>query len=76
MGISRWIMEMEKEELDVGSQLYTTLGGTKRIDSIEFISGDVEVIQFDVEPLDVYLKGVLVIIKEWILMFLIYIIGE
>ena len=53
-GLWRW---KRAEELDVGSQLYTTLGGTKRIDSIEFISGDVEVIQFDVEPLDVYFAG-------------------
>ena len=53
-GLWRW---KRAEELDVGSLLYTTLGGTKRIDSIEFISGDVEVIQFDVEPLDVYFAG-------------------
>ena len=43
-----------RNNLDVGDKIYTTLGGTKRIDSIEFISGDVEVIHFDVEPLDVY----------------------
>ena len=54
-------MEKEAMELEVGSLLYTNLGKTKKIQNIEFISGEVEVIQFDVEPLDVYfLGGVLV----------------
>jgi len=53
-GLWRW---KRSEEIEVGSLLYTQLGGTKRVDSIEFISGDVEVIQFDVEPLDVYFAG-------------------
>ena len=41
-------------ELEVGSLLYTFIGGIKPIESIKFVSGEVEVIQFDVEPLDVY----------------------
>ena len=53
-GLWRW---KRAQELHVDSQLYTSLGETKKIDSIEFISGDVEVIQFDVEPLDVYFAG-------------------
>ena len=62
MGISRWSVEMEKaNELEVGSLLYTFIGGIKPIESIKFVSGEVEVIQFDVEPLDVYFAaGVLV----------------
>ena len=48
-------------ELKVGSLLYSFIGEVKPIESIEFISGEVEVIQFDVEPLDVYFAaGVLV----------------
>jgi len=53
-GLWRW---KRAQELEVGSLLYTNLGVTKKIESIEFISGEVEVIQFDVEPLDVYFAG-------------------
>ena len=50
-----------REKLEVGSLLYTFIGGIKPIESIKFVSGEVEVIQFDVEPLDVYFAaGVLV----------------
>ena len=53
-GLWRW---KRAQELEVGSLLYTNLGKTKKIQNIEFISGEVEVIQFDVEPLDVYFAG-------------------
>ncbi len=48
-------------ELEVGNLLYSFIGEIKPIESIEFVEGEVEVIQFDVEPLDVYFAaGVLV----------------
>ena len=53
-GLWRW---KRANELEVGSKLYTFIGGIKPIETIEFISGEVEVIQFDVEPLDVYFAG-------------------
>ena len=57
-GLWRW---KRANELEVGSLLYTFIGGIKPIESIKFVSGEVEVIQFDVEPLDVYFAaGVLV----------------
>ena len=57
-GLWRW---KRANELEVGNLLYTFIGGVKPIEDIKFISGEVEVIQFDVEPLDVYFAaGVLV----------------
>ena len=57
-GLWRW---KRANELEVGNLLYTFIGGVKPIEDITFVSGEVEVIQFDVEPLDVYFAaGVLV----------------
>ena len=57
-GLWRW---KRANELEVGSLLLTQSGETLNIDSIEYVDGEVEVIQFDVEPLDVYFAaGVLV----------------
>ena len=49
-GLWRW---KRANELEVGNLLYTFIGGVKPIEDITFVSGEVEVIQFDVEPLDV-----------------------
>ncbi len=57
-GLWRW---KRANELEVGNLLYTFIGGVKPIEDIKLVSGEVEVIQFDVEPLDVYFAaGVLV----------------
>ena len=44
-------------DITVGMQLLNFLGETVKIDSIEWVAGEVEVINFDVEPLDVYYAG-------------------
>ena len=57
-GLWRW---KRANELEVGNLLYSFIGEIKPIESIELVEGEVEVIQFDVEPLDVYFAaGVLV----------------
>ena len=37
--------------------LLSFLGETIKINSVEWITGEVEVINFDVEPLDIYFAG-------------------
>ena len=53
-GLWRW---KRANELLSGMKLYQTSGKELKISSIEWVGGDVEVIQFDVEPLDVYFAG-------------------
>jgi hypothetical protein len=43
--------------LEVDMKLLGFNGSLTTIDSIEYIAGDVEVINFDVEPLDIYYAG-------------------
>jgi hypothetical protein len=44
-------------ELKEGMKLLNFLGEIVNIDSVEWIDGEVEVINFDVEPLDIYYAG-------------------
>jgi hypothetical protein len=44
-------------ELEVGMKLLNFLGELVNIDSIEWVEGEVEVVNIDVEPLDVYWAG-------------------
>ena len=44
-------------ELEVGMKLLNFLGEIVNIDSIEWVEGEVEVVNIDVEPLDVYWAG-------------------
>ena len=44
-------------ELKEGMKLLNFLGEIVNIDSVEWIEGEVEVINFDVEPLDIYFAG-------------------
>jgi len=44
-------------ELKEGMKLLNFLGEVVNIDSVEWIEGEVEVINFDVEPLDIYFAG-------------------
>jgi hypothetical protein len=44
-------------ELQEGMKLFNFLGEVVNIDSVEWIPGEVEVINFDVEPLDIYFAG-------------------
>jgi len=52
----RWRWNTAKE-LKEGMQLLNFLGEMVKIDTVEWIEGEVEVINFDVEPLDVYYAG-------------------
>ena len=45
------------KELKEGMKLLNYLGEIVNIDSVEWIEGEVEVINFDVEPLDIYYAG-------------------
>jgi hypothetical protein len=45
------------KELKEGMQLLNFLGEIVKIDSVEWVEGEVEVINFDVEPLDIYYAG-------------------
>ena len=51
-----WVWETP-DNLKVGDKMFSSLGEVISIESIEFVSGEVEVINFDVEPLDVYFAG-------------------
>ncbi len=44
-------------ELQEGMKLFSFLGEIVNIDSVEWVEGEVEVINFDVEPLDIYYAG-------------------
>ena len=44
-------------ELKEGMKLLNFLGEIVNIDSVEWVEGEVEVINFDVEPLDIYYAG-------------------
>ena len=48
-------------ELKEGMKLFNFLGEIVNIDSVEWIPGEVEVINFDVEPLDIYFAGGLLV---------------
>ena len=50
----RW---MTPDELSKDMKMFSYLGEVINIDSVEWIEGEVEVINFDVEPLDVYYAG-------------------
>ena len=45
------------KQLSVGNKLLDYQGNLIEIDTIEYIRGEVEVINFDVEPLDIYFAG-------------------
>ena len=45
------------EELLVGDKLLNYKGETIQVTKLEFIEGEVEVVNIDVEPLDVYFAG-------------------
>ena len=51
-----WVWETPNN-LKVGDKMFSNIGEVLSIESIEFVSGEVEVINFDVEPLDVYFAG-------------------
>ena len=53
-GMWRWLTA---RELRKGMMLFDFLGEVYKIDTIEFVKGEVEVINFDVEPLDIYYAG-------------------
>ena len=53
---SKWRWNTAKE-LKEGMKLLNYLGETVNIDSVEWIEDEVEVINFDVEPLDIYYAG-------------------
>jgi hypothetical protein len=48
-------------ELHEGMKLLNFLGEIVNIDSVEWIEGEIEVINFDVEPLDIYFAGGLLV---------------
>jgi len=50
----RWITP---DELEKDMKMFGYIGEVINIDSVEWIEGEVEVINFDVEPLDVYFAG-------------------
>lgn len=50
----RWVTA---NELEKNMKLLNFLGEVVNIDSVEFVKGEVEVINFDVEPLDIYYAG-------------------
>jgi hypothetical protein len=52
----RWRWETPKV-IKSGMLLLNFLGEPTKVDSIEWINGEVEVINFDVEPLDIYYAG-------------------
>jgi len=52
----KWRWETPKE-LSIGMKLLNYKGEVINIDSIEYVNGEVEVINFDVEPLDIYYAG-------------------
>ena len=52
----KWRWETPKE-LSTGMKLLNYDGKIINIDSIEYVNGEVEVINFDVEPLDIYFAG-------------------
>ncbi|MBC8428564.1 hypothetical protein H8D04_01635 [bacterium] len=52
----KWRWETPRE-IQTGMKLLNFMGEVVNIDSIEFIRGEVEVINFDVEPLDIYYAG-------------------
>ena len=52
----QWIWETP-DNIKVGMKLFSFDGEVKNVDSISWIGGEVEVINFDVEPLDVYFAG-------------------
>ena len=56
----RWMWNTARE-LQKNMKLLNFLGEVVNIDSIEFIKGEVEVINFDVEPLDIYFAGGLLV---------------
>jgi hypothetical protein len=56
----KWRWETPKE-LSTGMKLLNYKGEIINIDSIEYVSGEVEVINFDVEPLDIYYAGGLLV---------------
>jgi len=51
-----WVWETP-DNLKVGDKMFSNIGDVINIDSIELVKGEVEVINFDVEPLDVYFAG-------------------
>ena len=51
-----WIWETPNN-LTINMKLFSLDGEVKNIDSIKWVDGEVEVINFDVEPLDVYFAG-------------------
>ena len=53
-GMWRW---MTPNEISGGMKLFSYEGEIINIDSIEWVEGEVEVVNFDVEPLDVYFAG-------------------
>ena len=53
---SKWRWNTARE-LKEGMKLLNYKGEIINIDSIEYVSGEVEVINFDVEPLDIYFAG-------------------
>ena len=53
---SKWRWNTARE-LKEGMKLLNFLGEIVNIDSVEWIDGEVEVINFDVEPLDIYYAG-------------------
>tara|TARA_Y100000034_G_scaffold128300_1_gene182625 strand:- start:9 stop:485 length:477 start_codon:yes stop_codon:yes gene_type:complete len=44
-------------ELNKDMKMFSYLGEVINIDSVEWVEGEVEVVNFDVEPLDVYFAG-------------------
>ena len=53
-GMWRWLTP---NEIGDGMKLFSYQGDVVNIDSIEWVESEVEVINFDVEPLDVYFAG-------------------
>ena len=48
---------MTPNEISTDMKLFGYEGEVINIDSVEWIEGEVEVVNFDVEPLDIYFAG-------------------
>mgnify|MGYP001307261593 CR=1 FL=1 len=51
-----WVWETP-DNIKVGMRMFGHMGEVVNVSSVEWIAGEVEVINFDVEPLDVYFAG-------------------
>ena len=51
-----WVWETPNN-LKVNMKMFSYEGEVVNIDSVEWVEGEVEVVNFDVEPLDVYFAG-------------------